>query len=97
MVIGNPQTSVSDLVEQLGGPKAVGKALQLPLGVVANWSYRNQVPTRHHLALWAFAQRKNVDWRPPGAEGLALPPFIRATSSDHTTVMPGSDQVDSAA
>jgi hypothetical protein len=90
------QADVRKLVTDLGGASKVAADLDVTPAAVGNW-YVAGIPARHYLALWRLAQSKNLHWRPPGAEGLALPPFIRATSSDHTTVMPGSDQVDSAA
>jgi hypothetical protein len=43
--------TVADIIDLLGGPKAVGKAMRIPPTTVGNWKVRQSIPSRHYAAL----------------------------------------------
>jgi len=61
-----------EILKSLGGASAVAKALGLSLQAVSNWSMRDAIASEHRVAIWRLAMAKNVEWAPPGAEGLVL-------------------------
>ena len=63
---------IDSLIKGLGGPTAVGHALGLSPQRVHNWIVRDSVPAEHHLAVWRLAIERQIDWKPPGADGLSL-------------------------
>lgn len=71
-----------EILKALGGPSAVAKALGLSLPAVSNWTMRNAIASEHHIAIWRLAMTKNVDWAPPGAEGLVLAPAAEHSRSE---------------
>jgi urease accessory protein UreH len=44
-------TTVSDIIDLLGGPTVISTRLNLPPTTVSNWKVRGSIPARHHLAL----------------------------------------------
>jgi hypothetical protein len=43
--------TASDIIDALGGPTAIGTALNLPPTTVGNWKGRNSIPARYHAAV----------------------------------------------
>lgn len=66
--------AVKELMRVLGGGIVVADACGVSPQSVSNWGADGRIPARHHPALWRLAQRKGVDWQPPGYEGLRLVP-----------------------
>lgn len=65
---------VSELIDALGGSAAVARALRVRLSAVSQWKARQTVPASRHAKLFAMAQARGIDWRPPGFERLAVAP-----------------------
>lgn len=75
----------SDLIDALGGPKAVADALGMKPNAVAMMKLRAAIPPRHYMAFWMLAKGKGVDWAPPGAPtepAPAPPPRARARTRE---------------
>jgi len=59
--------SVRDIVDALGGPTSMARALnegsglELTKGNVANWSIRNNLPAQYDVALVGAARRAGLD------------------------------------
>jgi hypothetical protein len=43
--------SISEIIDALGGPSVVARALGQPVTTVANWAGRNRIPGWHHAAI----------------------------------------------
>lgn len=68
---------VKELVQELGGPRAVaGLLAQLGQSVepkaVSMWGTRDEVPGMYHVVMWRLAVQAGIEWRPPGCDGLVL-------------------------
>jgi hypothetical protein len=62
------------LIKALGGPSVVAAKCGLGMAAVSNWSARDAIAHEHRIVVWRLARAKGIDWRPPGAEELELPP-----------------------
>ena len=71
--------TLSDLIEQLGGPTVVAARRGITPPAVTNWVSRGQVAAEHRIALWGMAVDAGLDWKPEGAEDLEL---VRRASSE---------------
>jgi hypothetical protein len=65
---------IGRLIKALGGPTVVAAELGMRISTVGNWTMRDAIPGEHHIAVWRLAIAKKVDWTPPTAVGLVLPP-----------------------
>ena len=43
--------TVTDIIDELGGPTAISAVLGLPPTTVANWKARGSIPARYHAEL----------------------------------------------
>jgi hypothetical protein len=71
---------VQELVQHLGGPSVVAKALDVSSEAVCNW-YSRGIPRGRHLQLWQLAQAAGIEWQPPQTEGLTLAPALSAIAA----------------
>jgi hypothetical protein len=81
----SPETaalSVRDVVRKLGGYQRVADLFGVGYTAVCNWCAADAVPARHELRMWRLAQEAGLPWRPPGSDGLALPPAPTDTTRD---------------
>jgi transcriptional regulator with XRE-family HTH domain len=68
--------AISELITRLGGGAAVAAELGVTPSAVSRWIADGAVPARRTAALLRMARRLDVDWTPPGFEGLS--PFPAA-------------------
>ena len=67
--------SVRELIHAFGGPAVVGDRLGgIRADTVSMWGTRDSIPPEFHIPVWRLAQEAGIDWKPPGAEGLAIVP-----------------------
>lgn len=57
-------TSISALVDELGGPSELGEQLGISQEAVSNWSARDSIPGGWHMQLAAMAYRKGKSVSP---------------------------------
>lgn len=50
--------AAAEIIDILGGPSIVSKALGLPAMTVGNWRLRNSIPARHHHAILGMSAGK---------------------------------------
>ena len=74
----------AELVRQLGGPLAVGRALGVSTQAVCMW-YQRGISPRFHARVWRLANAKGVPWTPPGFEGVRLLP-VETLHEDYGSV-----------
>lgn len=81
----------AELVRQLGGPLAVGRALGVSTQAVCMW-YQRGISPRFHAAVWRLANAKGVHWTPPGFEGVRLLPVDDPHGHDHNVNIVPADR-----
>jgi hypothetical protein len=64
--------STRDLIQRLGGPGSVARAVGVSAAAVSNWIARDAIPADRHLTLWRLAVQRGVEWTPPAASGFRL-------------------------
>lgn len=53
-------TSIADLVDELGGPTALGAKLGISSEAISNWIAREAIATGWHVRLWAMVSRRGL-------------------------------------
>ncbi len=66
--------TLQNLIDALGGCTAVGKHCGVSPSAVTNWVMRGSIAAEHRLTVWRLAVAADLDWRPPGSEGVRLVP-----------------------
>lgn len=66
--------TVRELLKRLGGASAVAGRCGVSPSAVSNWGSRGEIAAEHWITIWRMAQEADLDWTPPGAEGLTLAP-----------------------
>lgn len=59
-----------DAISALGGPSAVGSALDERPKAVGMWGSRGRVPQDQLLPFWRLCLDAGIAWEPPGADAI---------------------------
>ena len=84
--------TVPEIIDKLGGPTAVGRAINVGASTASEWKRTGRIPVRHWPALHQYATETGVD-------GLTYDVLVLANVADFpppsAAVLPGAESLPS--
>lgn len=64
--------ALHDLIQQIGGARALSHMLRVPLRDVEHWVITNTLPPAYQLPVWKIAVVHRLEWTPPNCDAFVL-------------------------